>query len=478
AAAALLLATFAARAVDRAFRTAADGPPHWIHFELDSNIVLLTLAVAVLTALVAGLLPALRAGGDAMSGGLRDGARTMGAGTGRASRVLMVGEVAFSLALLMAVGTMIRGVSALESPELGIITKGILTARIGLFESAYPNGADQVHLFERVIDTVRRDPAVVDATAGTNLPGLEGWTREVVADGGDIDHDGALPRINFSAVDDRYLSTYGIKLVEGRFFDSRDVATSAAVAVVDQRFVEQHGQQGSVLGSRFRLDPASSDQALVTVVGVTSSIALDSPVDPPRPSLLAPLRQQPARFASLAIRVKGDPATFAPKLVEAIREVDADTPAYWVRTYDQVIRDATFDTRMLAKLFGIFGLLALVLAGAGLYGVIAFNVAQRTREIGVRRALGARTGNVLRNVLARAGWHVGIGVALGLGLGFALIRVLASALHGVAGNSIDGNGVFGVLAALGVLLFAAAVAVVLPARRALRIDPMIALRDE
>jgi putative ABC transport system permease protein len=475
---ALLLASFAANWVDQAFRATADGPPFWIHLKLDANIVLMTLGAGMLTALIAGLLPALRAGGSAMAGHLRDSTRTTGGASGRISRVLMVGEVALSLTLLIAVGALVRNVMALDRPDLGIDPKGILTARVALFENVYPTGAEQVRVFERIVDRLRADPDVVDATAATNLPGLDGWTRKVIADGQVADHDAALPITQFASVDDSYLSTYAIRLVDGRFFDSRDSADSTPVAVVDQRFVDRYGASEGVIGRRFRLDPDSADQALVTIVGVVSSLRLDSPIEAPSPSLLTPLRQQPARYVSLAIRTRSDPGAFAPRLVEAIRSIDADTPAYWVRTYEQVIRQSSFDFRLLAGLFGTFGLLALALAAAGLFGVIAFNVGQRTREIGVRRALGASSGTVLRNVLALTGWQMGLGIALGLGLGLALTRVLNNSMHGIPGDIMAGNDALSVIAALGVLLLAATVAVVLPVRRALRIDPMVALRHE
>lgn len=475
---AALLASVAAHWVDQAFRAAADGPPFWVHLNLDANIVLMTLGVGVVTALIAGLLPALRAGGSAMAAHLRDGTRTTGGSAGRISRALMVGEVALSLTLLIAVGALVRNVMALDRPDLGVDPKGILTARVALFETVYPTGTEQVRLFERIVERLRTDPRVVDATAATNLPGLDGWTRAIVADGQVADHDAALPTTQFASVDDQYLSTYGIQLVDGRFFDNRDKADSPPVAVVDQRFADRYGASDGVIGRRFRLDPGSTDQAIVTVVGVVTSLKLGNTVEAPAPSLLTPLRQQPARYVSLAIRTHGDPGAFAPRLVEAIRSVDADTPAYWVRTYEQVIRQATFDYRLLAGLFGTFGLLALALAGAGLFGVIAFNVGQRTREIGVRRALGASSGTVLRDVLARTGWQMGIGIAMGLGLGLALTRALNESMHDIPGDAVDGNYVLGVIAALGVLVLVASIAVVLPARRALRIDPMVALRHE
>ncbi|MEO8458905.1 MAG: ADOP family duplicated permease [Dokdonella sp.] len=474
----LLCARIAAGWTDAAFRASPDGPPYWIHFALDSNVIVLTLVVALVTALVSGLLPALRAGSGAMAGDLRDGTRGAGGGMARVSRVLMVGEVAMSLTLLIAVGTLIRGVMTLERSDLGIDPDGILTARVGLFESAFPTGAAQVALFDRITDRLRGDPAVIDATAGTNLPGLDGGPRQFIADGEVPAGDTPLPRANYAAVDDHFFSLYGLRMIEGRFFDTRDTATATPVAVVDQRFADRYGKEGSVVGRRFKLDPRDADGPVVTIVGVIPALWLDQPGDPIRPTLLAPLRQQPARFVSLAMRVKGDPAAFAPRLVETIRAVDPDTPAYWVRTYAQAISEATFGQRTLAKMFGTFGLVALVLAGAGLYGVIAFNVGNRTREIGVRRALGAPSISVLRDVLTRATWQVGLGLVIGLGLGLSLARILESALHGVPGSVVGGGNVMTAIAALSVLIFAAAIAAVVPTRRALRIDPMIALRHE
>ncbi|MEZ5463170.1 ADOP family duplicated permease [Dokdonella sp.] len=473
----LFLAQAAARATDLAFKTIDDGPPLWIHFELDTRIVLMTFSVALLTALVAGLLPALRAGGRALAGGLRDGTRTTG-GMARVSRALMVGEVALSLTLLIAVGTVVRGVTALDRSDLGIDQKGILTARIGLFEDTYPTGADQVQMVRRVTDKLREDPMVFDATAATNVPGVDGFNREYVSEAEVVDPDQQLPRINFAAVDDHFLSAFGVSLIEGRGFDSRDSADSTPVAIVDRRFADRHAASGSVIGQRFRIDPRDEDGPVVTVVGVIPSLWMDSPGDPIRPALLMPLRQQPARFLSLAMRVKGDPAAFAPRLVELLRQVDADTPAYWVRTYEQVIREATFDLRILARMFGVFGIIALLLAGAGVYGIIAFNVGQRTREIGIRRALGALAGSVMKQVLWRAGWLVCIGLAIGLGLGLGLAQQLDVAVNGISAAEFGNGNAITAASAVAVLIMATVLAVLVPVRRALRVDPVVALRDE
>lgn len=469
---ALSVARFAAGWTDAAFRASSDGPPIWIHFTLDGRIIMMTLVVVLITAIVSGLLPALRASGGAMAGDLRDGVRSVGGGFARISRVLMIGEVTLSLTLLIAVGVLAGIVSRLDTADLGIDPSGILTARIGLFKSAYPQGTDQVRQFEQITDRLRADPAVIGVTAGTSLPGLSSGRSEVLAEG-EVLGDGVLPRVNFAAVDDHFASAYGIQMQRGRFFDSRDESGSTAVAVVDQRFADQYASNGDVLGRRFRLNPRNNDAELVTIVGVIPALQMARPGNVNRPVILVPLRQSPERFVSLAIKVKGDPAAFAPQMVEDLREVAPDIPAYWVRTYADAIRDATFATRLLARIFGAFGLLALALAGAGLYGVVAFNVAQRTREIGVRRALGATPASVLRDVLTRACWQVGLGLVLGLGFGLALARVLTSVM-----NSPGATNVMTVLGAVVVLIVAATIAIVVPARRALRVDPMVALRHE
>jgi len=171
--------------------------------------------------------------------------------------------------------------------------------------------------------------------------------------------------------------------------------------------------------------------------------------------------------------VRGEPNAFAPRLAAIMREVDADTPLYWVRDFAAVIAEATFGEHIVAQLFAIFGVIALVLAGAGLYGITAFSVGQRTREIGVRRALGAPSAGVLRSLFARTGWQLGIGLAAGLALGIPLARVLTGTLH-----SIDSNDPGTALIAVAILSAAAALAVIVPARRALRVDPTEALRYE
>lgn len=471
AAVALPLGWAAADWVDRVFRGSEEGPPHWMHFGVDAQLLGFTVLAALLTGLLTGILPALRAGSD-VNTTLRDDSRSVAGGAfARVSRGLVVGEVAVSCVLLVAAAVMLRGIDQFESADFGIRTGNLLTARVGLSESKFPGADAQLAVFDRLVDKLRSEPGIIDAAVGTTLPGLLASDRRVLRDG--ASPDDAQTVVYSGSIDDRFASTYELTLEEGRFFDASDRADSPPVAVVDRTFAEKLGNGESVLGRRFRLDPDNAEGALVTVVGVIRRLQLDDLDDPVRPALLRPLRQQPERFVSLAMRTEADPLSFAPRFSEILREVEPDTPAYWVRSYDQVMREATFGEHILARLFLVFAAISLFLAGAGLYGVIAFSVRQRTREIGVRRALGAPTRRVLLDLLARSAWQIGLGLVIGLVLAWPFARALISSLNGF---SADDPQVY--LLVLGILVLAALIAILIPARRALRVDPLVALRHE
>jgi predicted permease len=456
------------------FLSAENGPPHWLRFDVDATVVAMALGAALVTALATGILPALRAAGSAPAGALRDGKRSVAGGAfARVSRVLVVAEIALSCLLLISVGTMVRGVAALDRLDLGIDTNHLLTARVALFTSKYPTGADQVRLFDRLLERLRADPDVAAAGAGTALPARISAMREVVASGTQPASDRSAPHVQYGAVDDGFLAAYGIALQEGRFFDTRDTADVERVAVVDRRFADRFGGGGSVVGKRFRLDPGDPQAPTVTIVGVISRLTLNQPSDRPDPTMLVPLRQDPYRIVSLAIRTRGDANAFAPRLAEIMREVDADAPLYWVRDIRTLLASVTYGERVVAQWFGAFGLVALLLAGAGLYGVMAFSVGQRIREIGVRRALGAPDARVLRSLFARSAAQLLVGLAIGLALGIPFTNALTGWL-----TSIERENTGVVLAALAVLVGAALLATLVPARRALRVDPMVALRYE
>ncbi|HEY2394921.1 MAG TPA: ADOP family duplicated permease [Rudaea sp.] len=447
----------------------------WLHFDVDARVVLLAFGGALLTAFVSGVLPALHAARVAPSAGLQDGnMRSVGSARfARVSRVLVVGEVALSCALVICVGTLVRGIAALQHSDLGIDTDHLLTARVLLPTRAFPTAADQLRLYDHIGERLRADPSVVDASVGTALPGTYyNWARDVLPAGTSAG-DAELPTTYLGSVDDHFLAAYGVPLQEGRFFNSGDTASSARVAVADRRFAARFGDGKSIVGRQFRLDPRGAEDTTVTVVGVSGPVNLDAPGGTPSPSLFVPLRQVPFKIASVAVRTRGPALEFAPALADAMREVDADTPLYWVRDYAEIRRSMSFGERVVAQSFTLFGVVALILAGAGLYGVMAFAVGQRMREIGVRRALGASRVAVLRALFTRNFSQLALGLALGLAAGIPFAWQLSASLQ-----TIQPGGVAVVMTALLVLIGAAALAVIVPARRALRVDPMTALRHE
>ena len=436
--------------------------------------MLLAFAAATFTALAAGLLPALRAGGMAVGGDIRQGARGIaGNSFARASRVLVVGEIALSCALLIAVGTLVRGIGALDRADLGIDQDHLLTARIALSTAVHPDSASQVQVFERIAAGLREDAGVADATVGAALPGTFYNSFHSVLPEGTAPGDADPPTFYSGAVDAHFLAAYGVRLEQGRFFDDRDRAGTGRVAVVDRKFADRFGDGSPIVGRRLRIDPRDPDGPTVTVVGVVNALTLDVPGNAPAPALLRPLAQDPFYIATIAVRTRGDALAFVPRLDAIVHAIDADAPLYWVRDYAGVIRASTIGERVVAKSFAAFGLIALALAGAGLYGVMGFAVAQRTREIGVRRALGAPARHVLGDVFGKSFVELGAGLAIGTVAGIVLARLLTRSLE-----NIETVGLAAVGGALGVLAVAVALAIAVPVRRALGVDPVVALRHE
>ncbi|QBB69112.1 FtsX-like permease family protein [Pseudolysobacter antarcticus] len=451
----------------------SDAHAPWQHFSLDSSSVLFAIGATLISALLCGLLPALHASNTLTAGPLRDAAPSVVGGSfARVSRILVIGEIALSCVLLISVGTMLRAITAVEHAHLGIDEQHLLSAKFDLTKSTYPSNNDQLRLYEKLTQRLRDDANVVDASVGQIQPGVWSDTLDVAPDSAPIG-DHVLPPMYYGAVDDHSLSTFGIHLQEGRFFDSRDRADSEQVAVVDRRFVERLGDGASVLGKRFRIDSSDPSMRTVTVVGVVETLTLTTPQEPKFPSMLVPLRQAPNVYGIVTVRTRGNAKSYTPRLTEIMHGIDPDIPLYGVGDYAKYNHRNTTNERQTLQWFAISGLIALLIASAGLYGVMAFSVGQRTREIGVRRALGAPQWRILRSVFARAAAQVGIGLALGLGMGIPFARMLTRYSQTVAVH--DPLMVLGVLC---MLLLTAAFAVIVPARRALRVDPMIALRHE
>lgn len=452
-----------------------EAPMYYVRFAVDARMLAFGAAAALFTTLLAGLVPALRASRPNVQDTLRDGDKgSSSGGFARLVGVLVVAEVALTVMLLIGAGTFIRGLDRVLSFDFGTRADptSILTGRVGLFPQQFPDGAAQVQFFERVVDRLRRDPEVLSASVATALPGTSAGDERLISALGAAKPPTGYPSALAAHVDDHFADTYQLQLRSGRLFDGRDQAGSARVAVVDARLAESLWPGREPLGQKLLVDP-QSDTETYTVVGVVATLHLDDADDPLRPVYLLPLRQHPQRFVTLSVRIRGDALAFAPTLAAAVRAEDADTPVYWVQTQQKAIEMGRIGPVILTRIFSGMGLLALALAAAGLYGVLSFGVAQRTREIGIRRAIGASRREIAAVVSRRALWQVGAGLMIGLVLGLPWSGLLADPLMQTQGY--DGL-VFALV--LVVVLVVALMASLIPLRRALRVDPMVALRYE
>ena len=458
---------------DRAFTAADIDEPFWVALELDARVLLFAALAAATAGVIAGLAPGLRATRADVNEHLKEGARGDGVSASRISRTLVTGEIALSCVLLVCSGLMIRSVVNLNERPLGIDNTDLLTGRIGLPERQYPDPASQFRFFEELAERLDSDPEVLGATVAYSYPGIRGWaapyrTRE------DDPQATVLPLVNYAGVIDNYAEVLGLDLLRGRWFDAREHAKSEPVIVIDRVFAETAFPDGDPIGRQVLLgDPESASSRWHTVIGVSESTTLTELDDPERPSAFVPLVQAPQRFLTVAIHTRGDPLAFSQALRETVRELDPDIPVYWVRTLDDWIRAGSFTARIVSALFGIFAFIAVALSAAGIYSVLAYSVSQRTREIGVRRALGALDGRILNMIVRQGAAQLAIGLASGLVFAIGFAHLLSVMLRGV--SPFDPPTLAGVALILSVV---AVLASLVPAWRAMRVNPMEALRYE
>lgn len=472
-------ATVAGEVMDRIMQETPGQMPYWLDSSTDFRDVLFAGGIALLSALAAGLVPALRTGRVDVQSVLRQGG---GIGErSKLSRVLVAGEVALCMVLLVGSGIAIRSSITAQETPLGIIVDGVLTGRIGLFASSYPDDAARERFVEALEPRLAALPGVSAVAFASALP-LSGYERQEYGKVGDpTDRDAHLPQAWASSVNNGFFDVYGIVLREGRMFDARDNADAVLVAVVSASLAEAAWPGQSAIGKRVRLSPKDESSPWLEVVGVVSNslqadyLANHVTIAAHRGdgNVFRPIAQNPPSFVSVAVRSDGDIGALANGMQGAVRAVDADLPVYWLRPMSEW-RDSLFwGSDILANLFAVFAAFALLLAVAGIYAVLAFDVAQRSREIGVRRALGASSRGVLTMVLRRGVIQVLIGIAIGTPLALVFGRALDSMV--IAGTASDPLVYFGVA---GVLVLAVVAAALIPARRALRVDPMVALRQE
>lgn len=469
----------------RTILSSEDGPPLWVtDISFDATTFGFAVAVAFVAALLAGWLPAWRASGLAAGSALRTGGQgSIGSGLGRAGRFLVAFEIALSLVLLVSAGLIVRTVMNIQYIEVGANVDGVFSGRVGLFESAYPQAQD----IEQFLLQAQRDmqtlPGASDATVSTTLPMSFGGGYTVATEAlADLEWE-RLPTANEVVIAGNYFDFFSVPVTAGRSFDSRDQRDSDPVAVVSGELAATlwpDSAQNDVLNRRLRVRTPEGEWEYRRVVGVVGEVLNDAEDltfgsgQPVSGSYYLPLSQRQARFWSLAVRGPvDDPHQFSDGLRGVIQNLDSDLPVYWLRSIDDWIDNALFDHRLIGKIFGAFGVIALLLTAAGLYALLAFSVVSRTREIGVRRALGASAARIVRHVSRASITQLLIGSLAGLGMAVLFARLLANILYDV--SPFDP---LTFIAVLLVFVLVTLMASALPAMRATRIQPMEALRYE
>jgi predicted permease len=432
------------------------------------------LALAALTGVVFGLVPALAAGGASVNLVLRDdGARgTASRGTGIARAGLVVAEVAVAVMLLVGAGLLVRSYAGLQQVDPGFSSENVLTAQLALPATTYPDADARRVFWTRLVDAAARIPGVTAVGLTSNVP-FNGMVSS-----GSYSIVGYTPPIGESSPHGRqeivggdYFRAMQIPLIAGRLFDDRDGADRPPVVVIDQLLVNRYFQGKDPIGQQIRRGgPTSPAFTIVGVVGTINSIDLGEPVTKER--LYYPLTQQPSRSLALVVKSTLDAPSLTTAVRAAVTALDPQQPMADVRTLDQWVSRSLATRRAPTLLLTLFGAVAMLLAGLGIYGVVAYGVSQRVREFGIRQALGADPSSILRMVLRQGVRTAGAGVALGL-LGAAMLtRFLESQLVGVSARDP------GVFAAAGVVLLGASVlACYVPARGSTRVAPMTALRE-
>jgi putative ABC transport system permease protein len=444
-------------------------------------VLVFTLGISVLTGLLFGLVPAMHASAVDLHGMLKEGGRGAAGDRGGQGvrRMLVVAEVALALTLLTGAGLLVKSFARLADVNPGFDPDHLLTFTLSLPDARYPSDSQRTAFFDRVLPAIAAVPGVRAAGATSVMPFGGGWTT------GGFEIEGYQPPPKQSGpwgdirrVSPGFFETLRIPLLRGRGLTADDRAGVRLVAVIDEECVRRYWPREDPIGKRFTFGPpvGATDTAsrewieVVGVVGHTKHEGLDAEN---RLQLYLPYAQQPRPMLTVAVRTAGDPAGYVNQMRRAVRSIDPDQPISAVRTMDELIAQSVGQRRLSMLLLSLFSGIALLLASLGIYGLMSYSVAQRSRELGVRIALGADRADVLRLVLRQGMSLALIGIGVGVGAAFALTRFISSQLYGVGATDP------GTFAGMAVLLGLTALAAnLIPALRATRVDPAVVLREE
>jgi putative ABC transport system permease protein len=443
---------------------------------LDWRVFAFTLGLSVLTGIVFGLAPALTASKPDLIQALRNSRSygLMSFGLRSFRGWLVVAELALAVVLLLAAGLLVRSFNKLLTVDLGFDRENVLTARINLPRSNYSQAAQTQAFYDNLLQRVQALPGVQSAGAINHTPlngfGLLAFIQIEGVPPLDKKKD---PPVGIGSVSPGYFQTMKIPLLSGRQYDARDGENGQKVAIVNQSFASRFFAHGDPLGKRISFGCEDSEGLCRTIVGVVGNIRQESITGEVTPELYVPFAQMRLNGMTLVVRTASDPLAIAKAVRNEVLSIDKNQPVYDVKTLAQRVDDAVAVSRSLMLLFAAFAVLALVLASVGIYGIVSYSVTQRTHEIGIRIALGARAANVLSLIMKNGLTLVLTGIAIGIAGALALTRFLATLLFGVTPTDA-----LTFVVVSGIFFAIAIVASLIPAFRATRVDPLIALRYE
>jgi predicted permease len=442
---------------------AGQNPPFWDQVRLDPASLLFALAATLTAGLLSGLAPALHAARTDLNQALKDEGRgATSLRLGWFNRGVVVAELALSCTLLVGAGLMIKSVLKAQGQPLGFATRGILTFRVAVFPERVPRPADRALFYGRLLERLAAMPGV-QAAAGTEaLPGNRSGSTPYAVEGHAYGAAADQPLAHAVAITPGLFAACRVPLLAGRDFGRMDTVAAPPVVIVNRSLARRAWPGQDPLGKRLRLPPGAAVEGWRTVVGVVPDLKMDGLEDRRPEGFYLPVSQRGPERLSFAVRAAGPPVALAPALRAAVAGLDRDTPIYFVQTMDRMLDGNRFATRMFGGLFSIFGVAALLLAAVGIYGVIALAVESRTREIGVRMALGAGRGDILAMLLRQSLAQLGLGLACGLPAAWGVSRLLGGVLFEVRPHD---PAVFALVVAT--LALVALLATLVPAARAL-----------
>jgi putative ABC transport system permease protein len=443
---------------------------------MDRGVLAFTLCVSIFTGLFFGMFPALHISRTDLHETLKEGGRGGSAGLGRQRMrsALVVGEVAISIVLLVGAGLMLKSLYNVLHADGGIDSRGVLTASLTLPEAEFKDDTQRRQFIQQLVEKLKAIPGV--EAAGFKLPLLGGWQTAFIIEGRPIPQPGQFLSTDYGRITPDTLRAMGIRLLRGRYFTDQDNENAPLVCIIDETMASSQWPAEDPLGKRIALGglpPAGQPTKWITVVGVARHVKHYGVDQPSRVELYIPAAQRSSTGGWLVLRTARDPASLAPAMREAVKSINPNVPLFAVRPMEEIVSDSTAPRRLSVLLLGAFAALALVLAAIGIYGVMSYFVIQRSHEIGIRMALGAQREDILRLVVRQGLGLAALGLAIGLGASLYLSRFLTTQLFGVQTKDAGTYATIPLLLAL-----VALAACYIPARRATKVDPMLALRYE